>query len=87
MANRRRRRRQSDQHSRRHQHECDGDSARTGTFKYDIIVTNDYGSATSSVAIVTVLPPVAVTVNAFPTHGDDAVARAGSGQLPFMTIC
>ncbi|MFZ0826186.1 MAG: putative Ig domain-containing protein [Verrucomicrobiia bacterium] len=36
----------------------------SGTFKYDIIVTNNYGSATSSVAIVTVNPPVAVTVDA-----------------------
>ncbi|MGB7769685.1 MAG: putative Ig domain-containing protein [Verrucomicrobiia bacterium] len=35
----------------------------TGTINYDVIVTNSYGSATSSVVAVTVLPPVSVTVN------------------------
>lgn len=35
----------------------------TGTFKYDVIVTNSIDSATSSVAVVTILPPAAVTVN------------------------
>jgi hypothetical protein len=36
----------------------------TGTYDYDIIVTNSYGSETSSVATITVLPPVNVSVNA-----------------------
>jgi hypothetical protein len=35
----------------------------TGTFNFDVIVTNSYGSETSRVAAVTVLPPAAVTVN------------------------
>ncbi len=35
----------------------------TGNFKYDFIVTNSSGSVTSSVVIVTVLPPASVTVN------------------------
>ncbi len=35
-----------------------------GTFKFDVIVTNSSGSVTSSVAGVTVLPPVNVGVNA-----------------------
>ncbi|MGA2028783.1 MAG: hypothetical protein ABSG87_01750 [Verrucomicrobiota bacterium] len=35
-----------------------------GTFKFDVIVTNSSGSVTSSVASVTVLPPVNVGVNA-----------------------
>ena len=34
-----------------------------GTFNYDVMVTNSFGSATSSVATVTVLPPVNVAVN------------------------
>jgi hypothetical protein len=35
----------------------------TGTYGFDVIVTNSYGSQTSSVVTVTVLPPVSVTVN------------------------
>jgi hypothetical protein len=35
-----------------------------GTFNYNVIVTNSYGSVTSSVASVIVLPPVNVSVNA-----------------------
>jgi hypothetical protein len=35
----------------------------TGTFKYDVIVTNSISSATSSVVTVTVLRPATVTVN------------------------
>ena len=35
-----------------------------GVFKYDIIVTNSYGSETSSVVAVTVLSPASVTINA-----------------------
>jgi hypothetical protein len=35
-----------------------------GTYNYDVIVTNSYGSATSGVVAVTVNPPVTVTVNA-----------------------
>jgi hypothetical protein len=34
-----------------------------GTFRYDIIVTNTLGSATSSVFTITVLPPTTVTFN------------------------
>ncbi len=34
-----------------------------GTYQYSVIVTNLYGSSTSGVASVTVLPPAAVTVN------------------------
>ncbi len=37
--------------------------ASTGIFKFDFIVTNASGSATSSVATVTILPPVNVSVN------------------------
>jgi hypothetical protein len=37
--------------------------ANTGTYKFTVTVTNSYGSATSSVAAVTVLPPASVTVN------------------------
>jgi hypothetical protein len=35
-----------------------------GTFNYNVIVTNSYGTVTSSVASVIVLPPVNVSVNA-----------------------
>ena len=35
----------------------------TGSFKYDVIVTNNSGSVTSSVVTVTVLPPARVTMN------------------------
>ena len=38
--------------------------ASAGSFQFDVIVTNNFGGATSSVAVATVLPPVAVTVNA-----------------------
>lgn len=34
-----------------------------GSFNYNVVVTNSYGSETSSVAIVTVLPPVNVSIN------------------------
>jgi hypothetical protein len=34
-----------------------------GDYNYDVIVTNSYGSETSGVATVTVLPPASVTVN------------------------
>jgi hypothetical protein len=35
-----------------------------GTYSYDVIVTNSYGSATSGVVAVTVNPPVTVTADA-----------------------
>ena len=38
-------------------------SATAGSFNYDVIVTNSYGSETSRVATVVVLAPVNVTVN------------------------
>jgi len=38
-------------------------AASTGTFNFNVIVTNNYGGATSSVVVVTVLPPVGVSVN------------------------
>jgi hypothetical protein len=38
--------------------------ATAGTFKFDVIVTNNSGSVTSSVVAVTILPPINVSVNA-----------------------
>jgi hypothetical protein len=48
-----------------------------GVFNYQVIVTNSFGSATSGVASVTVLPPVTVTVNA--THKLAAMPLQGLG--------
>ena len=49
----------------------------TGTFKFDYIVNNGSGSFTSSVASVTVFPPVTVTLN--PTQTMAAMPLEGLG--------
>jgi hypothetical protein len=59
----------------------------TGTFNFSVIVTNIYGSATSSVAAVSVLPPVNVSVNttqqmaAMPFQGLGVCSAVYDGSL------
>ena len=52
----------------------------TGTFRYDYIFNNGFGSFTSSVVTVTVLAPITVTLNLTQTMATMPSGRAGGRQ-------